>query len=151
LNRATPYFPRFAADPRYGLDVMRPLDYSCYAGASVFLSTPADMVRFAMAIQQGTLLQPATVTRLFTSPRLASGEETGHGLGWEREEVTLDGMPTRAIARDGTVLGGVTTSLLIVPDSGIVVSVMSNTAYSDAPAIASNIADAFARREMTTR
>src|SRR6185503_14877643 len=27
-DRATFYFPRFAADPRYGLDLMRPLDYS---------------------------------------------------------------------------------------------------------------------------
>ena len=31
-DRATPYFPRFAADPRYGPDLMRQIDYSCYAG-----------------------------------------------------------------------------------------------------------------------
>ena len=37
-DRATFYFPRFAADPRYGLHLMRQIDYSCYAGSSVFLS-----------------------------------------------------------------------------------------------------------------
>ena len=30
----TPYFPRYGADPRYGLHLMREIDYSCYAGAS---------------------------------------------------------------------------------------------------------------------
>ena len=63
-NRATPYFPRFAADPRYGLHLMRPIDQSCYAGAGAFLSTPSDLVRFSMAINGGKLLQPATVQLL---------------------------------------------------------------------------------------
>ena len=76
-DRATFYFPRFAADPRYGLHLMRPLDYSCYAGASVFLSTPSDLVRFGMAINSGKLLQPATVQLLQTSQRLASGRGDG--------------------------------------------------------------------------
>ena len=30
-ERATFYFPRFSADPRYGLHLMREIDYSCYA------------------------------------------------------------------------------------------------------------------------
>ena len=109
-NRATFYFPRFAADPRYGLHLMRPLDYSCYAGSSAFLSTPSDLVRFGMAINSGTLLQPATVQLLQTSQRLASGEETGYGLGWDLETVALAGAtnalgrPRRRVAgRDGGV------------------------------------------------
>jgi serine beta-lactamase-like protein LACTB, mitochondrial len=60
-NRATPYFPKFAAEPRYGLHLMREIDYSCYAGSSVFLSTPSDLVRFGMAMNSGKLLKPATV------------------------------------------------------------------------------------------
>ena len=74
-DRATFYFPRIAADPRYGLHLMRQIDYSCYAGSSAFLSTPSDLVRFAMAINSGKLLQPATVQLLQTSQRLASGQE----------------------------------------------------------------------------
>ena len=79
-DRVTFYFPRFAADPRYGPDPMRDVDYSCYAGASVFLSTPTDLVRFAMAIDGGKLLQPATVQLLQASQRLSTGEETGTAL-----------------------------------------------------------------------
>ena len=83
--RAIPYFPRFAGDPRYGPDEMRPLDYSCYSGSSVFLSTPTDLVRFALAINSGKLLQPGTVQLLQSPQRLSSGQETGYGLGWDLE------------------------------------------------------------------
>jgi CubicO group peptidase (beta-lactamase class C family) len=96
-NRATPYFPRFAADPRYGLHAMRPVDYSCYAGGSVFLSTPSDLVRFGMATSNGNLLRPATVQLLQTSQRLASGQATGHGLGWDLETMALSGKETHVI------------------------------------------------------
>ena len=98
-------------DPRYGPDLMRPIDLSCYAGASVFLSTPSDLVRFAMAINGGKLLQPATVNMLQTSLRLPSGEETGYGLGWDIETVALAGKQTRWVGHDGMVLGGMVASL----------------------------------------
>jgi CubicO group peptidase (beta-lactamase class C family) len=52
-DRATSYFPRFAADPKYGYHPMRPLEYSCYAGASVFVSTPSDLVRFGLEAGDG--------------------------------------------------------------------------------------------------
>ena len=133
-----------AADPRYGPDVMREVDYSCYAGASVFLSTPSDLVRFEMAIDSGTLLQPATVQLLQTSQRLPSGEETGYGLGWDLETVTLAGQHTRTVGHDGESLGGMVASFMTFPERGIVVSVMSNTSYADTFAVAVKIAQAFA-------
>jgi serine beta-lactamase-like protein LACTB, mitochondrial len=145
-NRATPYFPRFAADPRYGLHLMRPIDYSCYAGSSVFLSTPSDLVRFGMAINRGRLLQPATVQLLQTSQRLASEQETGYGLGWDIETVALAGRQTRSVGHDGTSLGGTVASLMTVPEQGIVVSVTSNISYADTPAVALKIAQAFAEQ-----
>ena len=84
-NRSNFYFPRFAADPRYGPQPPQQADYSCFAGASAFFSTPSDLVRFAIAINRGTLLQPATVRLLQTSQQLPSGQETGYGLGWDLE------------------------------------------------------------------
>lgn len=146
FGRATPYFPRYSADPRYGPDPMRPVDYSCYAGASVFVSTPSDLVRFGMAIDAGTLLQPATVELLQQSQRLPSGEETGYGLGWDRGTVLLAGTPTLVVGHDGDSLGGNVSSLMILRQHGIVVAVTANTSYADTPSIAAKVADAFARR-----
>jgi len=143
-TRATPYFPRYAANPRYGPNVMRPIDYSCYSGASVFLSTPSDLVRFGMAINGGGLLQPATVRLLQTSQRLSSGQETGHGLGWNVETAMFAGQHTRVAGSDGTSLGGPVVSLRIVGDRRIVVALTSNISYADTSVMALTIAEAFA-------
>jgi serine beta-lactamase-like protein LACTB, mitochondrial len=143
---ATSYFPRFAADPRYGPDVMRPIELSCYSGSSVFVSTPSDLVRFAIAINSGTLLQPATVRLLQTSQRLASGQETGYGLGWDLETVTLNGKQALMAGHDGEVLGGTVSSLLTFPERGLVVAVLSNTSYADTPSLGLAVAQAFAEK-----
>ena len=142
-NRVTAYFPRFAADPRYGPDLMRDIDYSCYAGSSVFLSTPSDLVRFAMAINSGRLLQPATVQLLQTSLRLTSGQETGYGLGWDLESVALDGQQTRVVGHDGDSLGGMVASFMTFAEHGIVVSVTSNIPYAGTDSLTVKIAQAF--------
>jgi serine beta-lactamase-like protein LACTB len=145
-DRVTFYFPRFAGDPRYGPDLMRPLDYSCYAGSSAFLSTPSDLVRFAMAINSGKLLQPATVRLLQTSQRLPSGQETGYGLGWDLETVALAGKPTTVVGHDGDSLGGMVASFWTFPAQGIVVSVTSNISYADTASLAVKVAQAFAEQ-----
>jgi len=144
-DRATSYFPRFAADPRYGPDLMRDIDLSCYAGSSVFVSTPSDLVRFAMGVSSGKLLKPETVQLLQAPQRLSSGEETGYGLGWDLETATVAGKQTRVVGHDGDLLGGMTSSLMTFPEQGIVVSVTSNTSYADTATLAVKIADAFAK------
>lgn len=143
-NSATPYFPRFAGDPRYGPDLMRELNYSCYVGSSYFLSTASDLVRFGMGISSGKLLQPATVTLLQTSQRLSSGQETEYGLGWDLETVELSGKQTRLVGHDGDVLGGMATSLMTFPEHSLVVSVLANTSYADTYSLGVRIAQAFA-------
>jgi len=145
-NRATFYFPRFAAEPRYGPDLNREIDFSCYAGSSAFLSTPSDLVRFGMAIEAGTLLRPATAQSFRASQRLATGEETGYGLGWDLESVTLSGAQTRLAGHDGDVMGGMVASFMTFPEYGIVVSVMSNISYADTYGVGVKIAEAFAKQ-----
>ena len=144
-DTVTFYFPRFAGDPRYGPELTREGDHSCYAGGGAFLSTPSDLVRFGTAMSRGTLLQPATVERLQTRQRLASGEETGYGLGWMLDTVTLGGTPAR-MAGHGTksdFIGG-TAYLMTFPERGLVVAVTSNISFADARTIALKIAEAFA-------
>ena len=143
-DRVTSYFPRFAADTRYGPDPMRELNISCYAGSSAFLSTPSDLVRFALSINSGKLLRPATVQSLQTSQRLASSEETGYGLGWDLETATISGKPTRVVGHDGDSLGGMVSSLMIFPELELVIAVTSNVSYADTYGLGVKIAQAFA-------
>jgi CubicO group peptidase (beta-lactamase class C family) len=144
-NRATVYFPRFAGDPRYGPDLAREGDHRCFAGAGAFLSTPSDLVRFGIALGGGRLLQPATVKVLQTPGRLASGEETGYGLGWRLETVPLAGASARMASHDTKrdFIGG-TASLMTFPDHGIVVAVTSNISFADTRPVALKIAQVFA-------
>lgn len=143
--RATSYFPRFAADPRYGADLLREVDHSCYAGASVFVSTPSDLVRFGLAMNGETLLQRGTLERLQTSGTLPSGEGTGYGLGWDLESVTMLDEDTRWVGHEGDVLGGRVASMLTFPTRGLTVSVVANMSYADTTAVAVRIAAAFAQ------
>ena len=115
---------------------MRDIDYSCYAGSSVFLSTPTDLVRFATAINTSKLLQPATVELLQASLRLPSGEET----------VTLAGEQTGLVGHDGESLGGMVASFMTFPKHGIVVAVTSNISYADTYSVAVSIAQVFAEQ-----
>jgi CubicO group peptidase (beta-lactamase class C family) len=142
-DQAVFYFPRFAADPRYGPQAPSEVDYSCFAGSGAFLSTPSDLVRFGMAIAGGKLLQPATVQELQASQRLASGQETGYGLGWDLETVALAGEQTRLAGHDGELRGGPVASFMTFRERGIVVAVTSNTAYADTFSLAVNVAQAF--------
>jgi serine beta-lactamase-like protein LACTB, mitochondrial len=146
-DRATFYFPRFAGDTRYGPELAREGDHSCFAGAGAFLSTPSDMVRFGMAFSGGQLLQPATVDTLQTPQRLTSGQPTDYGLGWKLETVPLAGEPTR-MASHGTkpdFIGG-TTTLMTFPERGIVVAVTSNISFADTRSVGLSIAQAFAEQ-----
>jgi CubicO group peptidase (beta-lactamase class C family) len=147
--RATFYWPLFglAGDTRYGPKPARVGDHSCYAGAAAFLSTPSDLARFGMGIQGGKLLKPGTVQQLQTPQRLPSGAETGYGLGWDLETLSLAGQPTRMAGHGSKeeFIGG-TTYLMTFPERGIVVAVMSNISFADTKSIALNIAQAFAEQ-----
>ena len=139
---ATYYFPRFGADPRYGPQPPEKVDFSCFSGAGAFVSTPSDLVRFGLAIGSGKLLKPATVELLQAPQRLTSGEETGYGLGWDLEAVTLAGQQMRVAGHDGTMRGGTVASLMTFPD-GLVVAVTSNTSFADTFAVGEKVAQAF--------
>ena len=146
-DRVTFYDPRFSGDPGYGPELSTRVDYSCFAGAGAFLSTPSDLVRFGMAVAGGTLLKPATVSMLQTPQQLLSGEETEYGLGWMLETFPLAGEPTRLAGHASRTMLGSSTSLMTFPERGIVVSVMSNTSDASLRSIALDVAQAFAERQ----
>ena len=136
------YFPRFAADNRYGLQFAPDQDYSCYTGAMAFLSTPSDLVRFGMAINQA-----AETRDREAAPDVAAaglGRRDGYGLGWDLETVDLNGVRAREVGHDGDSVGGMVASLLTFPDQQIVVAVSANTSWVDTYSLAVKIAAAFA-------
>ena len=130
----------------YGWILVSEGDYSCFAGAGAFLSTPSDLARFGMAIISGKLLQPATVKMLQAPQRLASGEETGYGLGWDRETVSIAGETTTSVGHDGEFFIGGSTSFITFPERGLVVAVTTNISFADTAAMALKIAQAFAEQ-----
>jgi len=142
--RATFYYPRFSGDPSYGPELATTVDYSCFAGAGAFLSTPSDLVRFGIAISSGKLLRSATVHMLQTAQLLTSGEETDYGLGWMLATVPLAEEPTRLASHASRTLLGGSTSFMTFPDRDIVVAVTSNTSFAETRSIALKIAQAFA-------
>jgi CubicO group peptidase (beta-lactamase class C family) len=147
------YTQGLGPDPvfRHGLHVRHPRNLSCYAGSMAFFSTPSDMVRFDLAINSGRLLQPATVQLLQTSQQLTSGQETGSGLGWDLETVTLAGEPAQAAGHDGELRGHRVMSLLTFRESGIVVAVTSNISNADTSALARKVAEAFSEHGARSR
>ena len=103
-NRATFYFPRFAADPHYGLHLMRQIDYSCYAGSRAFLSTPSDLVRFGWRSTAASCCTTPPRSKLLQTPqRLASGRRRVTVL-LGPETVALAGEHTHAAGHDGEAL-----------------------------------------------
>jgi CubicO group peptidase (beta-lactamase class C family) len=143
-DAATPYNPRFAANPVNGLRPLPKFDYSCHAGSNGFLSTPSDLVRFGMAINRGKLLSPQTVQTLQTPQRLASGQQTSYGLGWDLKTVTLAGQQVQAAGHNGHFWVYEVTSLLTFPERGLAVAVMSNVSFAGTPSIAERVAQTFA-------
>ena len=142
-DRVTFYYPRFSGDPGSGPEPARTVDYSCFAGAGAFLSTPSDLVRFGLALGNGTLLKRHTVTRLQLPQLLSSGQETQFGLGWALNTVPLAGEPTREAGHASLTLLGGSTSFLTFPERGIVVAVTSNISRANTRSIALRIAEAF--------
>lgn len=144
-GRVTSYFPRFASDPNHGMHLLRPLDYSCYAGSSAFVSTPSDLVRFGTAMSGAKFLQPSTVGLLQTPQKLDAAEDTYDALGWYRKTVTLAGKPTPAIGQNGDAMDGMVATLLTFPEHGLVVAVTSNISFADTFSIAVKAAEPFAK------
>lgn len=135
-NRVTSYYRG-----NLGSELTTNVDYSCFAGAGAFLSTPSDLVRFGFALSG--LLQPSTVSLLQARQQLTSGEDTDYGLGWMLETVELAGEPTPVAGHASRTIEGASTSFLTFPERGLVVAVTANISFADTKSIALAVAQGF--------
>ena len=88
-------------------------------------STAEEMARWLMALQQGKLLQPASLPTLWTPGRLTDGSQrsfggqlTGYALGWP----TVDRPEHRAVAP----VGGGRSAVFLYPDDDLALVVLTN-------------------------
>lgn len=137
-GRASFYFPRMAMRPDLGLQDASPADYSCWAGAGGFLSTPSDLVRLGSVMVKPGLLKGDTIALLQTPVELESGATPEYALGWKIANMQLAGAPARVLSHRGSPIGG-SVSLLVFPDRGLAVAAASNVSHAKA-------VDAFARQ-----
>ncbi len=86
-----------------------------------FLSTSPDLVRYGQAYLTEGFLARETIDLLWTSQRTADGEPTGYGIGWSVRESEGE----RLIYHTGGATGG-STILMVLPDSGVVVAILTN-------------------------
>jgi len=91
-----------------------------WAGGGI-ISTAADLARFHIALDKGTLLKPDTLERMYTPATLADGTKSTYGLGWMIS--TVNGR--RWIAHSGGATGG-TTYLLRSPEQKLAVVILTN-------------------------
>lgn len=105
-----------------------------------YLSTAADLVKYGSAWLDGSLLRRETVDMMWTAQKNSAGEDIPYGIGWFVG--TRDGK--RMVWHTGGAVGG-TTMLLIVPEDGIVVSILTNLENASPAATATTIAGIFAR------
>lgn len=108
--------------------------------AGALVSTVDDLARWDAAITAGRLLQPATWTKAHTPYRLASGELTTYGYGWEISQ--LQGSP---MITHGGAIDGFSTHAVRLPQEKVFVAVLGNANGGSArPEMVANRAAALA-------
>jgi serine beta-lactamase-like protein LACTB, mitochondrial len=139
------YSPRSFMRTDLGVEVAPRMDYSCFAGAGAFLSTPSDLVRFGSSMLKPGLLKAETIALLHTPLRLESGTSTEYALGWKVDSVRLAGAPVQMLGHRGSPVGG-TISLMTFSDLGLVIAAASNVTHARGVApLGLKVAEAFAR------
>lgn len=103
-----------------------------------YLSTARDMARYGASYLTLEILDPSTVELLWT-PVVPSEEESRYGLGWNR--AVVDGVDTAW--HTGGAMGG-TTVLIVQPERGLAVAILTNVQGAGQTGTAHAIADLFA-------
>lgn len=104
----------------------------------MFVSTPNDLVRFAIAFAKGRLVPISTAAEMQTGALTNSGRRSGYGLGWFTRKINGQ----RFISHGGNSVG-FSASISTFPDSGLTISLMCNLYPVGGDALAKQIADIY--------
>ena len=104
-----------------------------------FLSTPSDLVRFAMAHADTSFISPEVRKELWTPLVLDSGDTTNYAIGWS---VGHDSEGRYMVSHGGGSIGG-TTFLLYYPEQNVAVAIVSNARGPTTPEAAEALAEPY--------
>jgi serine beta-lactamase-like protein LACTB len=110
-NRAQGYSSRDSEDGSLRNSAI--IDNSYKVAGGGLCGTAEDLVRFGMAVQDGRLIQAATLASMEAPQKTRDGRRTAYGLGWEIEE--LDG---RKVIHHYGGQARVTAALFLLPGKG---------------------------------
>lgn len=142
-----------AHDGRY--TAAYPIDSSAKIAGGGMVSTPSDLARFGQALLGESLLSAASRETLFKPLPLSDGRMNpeNYAIGW-RVDTSLrllgEDRPTRIIHHGGIQPGGV-AFLMLLPEHGITVAVMSNSGTSAARADVQEASYVLARQVIEAR
>ncbi len=108
-----------------------------WAGGGI-ISTVEDLARFAIALDEGSLLKSSTLETMYEPMTLEDGSRTEYGLGWDSQ---ADETGRRWIAHGGGATGG-STYILRLPERRFAVAIAANVQDAgDRRALGMKIAD----------
>ena len=123
IYRIVPHRASFYSRTKDGVLQNAPYTDNSYKWAGGgFLGTAEDLVRFGSAHLRPGFFTQSTLDLLFTSQKLRSGKLTGVGLAWR----TGTDEKGRRILHHGGSLDGGRAMLMMFPETGVVVSMLSN-------------------------
>jgi CubicO group peptidase (beta-lactamase class C family) len=99
------------------------------------ISTPEDLVRFALALNAGKLVKPETCDLMFTEQQPRGGKTGHYGMGWE-----IGQFEGRKLVAHGGGQQGISTYLMLFPAERLAIAVMLNREHAPASEIARQIA-----------
>jgi serine beta-lactamase-like protein LACTB, mitochondrial len=112
-----------------------PVDESWEPGAGNYLTTPTDLVRFAIALQSGLLISDSLRAQEFTNQPLRDGAPSGRGWAWLFS--TVDAAP--AVQLIGSNWTG-SSAIMIVPSWNVAVALSSNLEFEQPAGLIADLA-----------
>ncbi len=90
------------------------------------VSTAPDLIRFAIAVNTGKLLNEKNRSAMWTRQKTRDGQETDYGLGW-----SVGTSRGRLLVSHGGGQAGTTTRLTMLPTQGAMMAIMANLEGAD--------------------
>jgi CubicO group peptidase (beta-lactamase class C family) len=123
-HRARGYHPKVYAVFDGNVRNASLMDSSYKVPAGGIVATAEDMARFAIAVQNGTLIKPETFVQMSMPRKTRDGQETGYGYGWYVDGRT--GRKPDGSVWHGGVQQGFTADLWILPERRFALAILTN-------------------------